>query len=187
MGCAASIQTTTLQVKSPKNRESDDALAGELVVICKNRLKLDRDVRATLKLRATMITLTGYKNKYTNEPEQKEDEHIIWGVGGVVSKRGTVLEPGENRLEFDFPLEGKLREAEEKFIKPEELVKEFGKCTYIQYDYVLRAGSLQIQEFVRYLKLFPPGDNGTRVIDSKHEGISSALAGSIVGGIVGAL
>ena len=59
------------------------------------------------------------------------------------------MEEGENHITFDFPLEGKLRETA-KYIQPDELVRKFGKCTYIKYDYILRAGSLQFQEFVRY-------------------------------------
>lgn len=183
MGCGASVQTSSLEVSAPVNIESD-SFEGAFLVVCGGPLKLDRDIRITLKLRATMVTLTGFKNKVSAEPEKEEQAHILWEVGGVVAKRGTVLEAGENRLEFNFPLQGKLKKLD-TFIKPEELVKKFGACTYIQYDYILRGGSLQIKEFVRYPPVFPKGENGRRVIDKNHGGVSPGLVGSLVGGVAG--
>ena len=183
MGCAPSIQTSSLALNEP-NSHTSTAFNGALVVVCKTPVKLDRDVRVTLKLRATMVTLTGYKNKYTDEPEKIEQAHIMWEVGGVIRKRGVVLEAGENRLDFDFPLEAKLQETG-KYVNPDELVKKFGKCTFIKYDYVVRVGSLQVQEFVRYPTVIPPGENGLKVVDKHHEGLSGGLAGSIVGGVTG--
>lgn len=162
MGCASSIQSSDLTLRSPTNRSSD-SFAGTFLVVCGKEMKLDRDIRATLKLRATMVNLDK-KDPYTNGPFK--DAHIIWEVGGVVSKRGTVLQPGENKIDFDFPLEGKLKETD-KFIQPQELVSKFGKCTFIAYDYIIRVGSLQIKETVQYPPLLPPKDDGIRVIEER--------------------
>jgi hypothetical protein len=183
MGCAvSSIERTSLEVRSPTNSQSD-VLEGELVVCCRNRLKLDRDVRVTLKLQATLVTVTGWKDKNKRVPEMIQHKHIIWEVGGVIRKRGTFLEAGENRLEFDFPLQGKLRDINQS-IDPEEVVNKFGKCTFIAYEYLLRAGSVQIEEFARSPKLFPPGENGLRIIDAKMmngvPSMESKLASSLV-------
>lgn len=189
MGCGPSIleqqKTSTLDITAPLTAQSD-ALAGAFVIVRQNPMKLDRDIRVTLKLRATMVTLTGYKNKYSNEPEKEEQAHILWEAGGVIAKRGTTLQAGENRLSFDFGLDGKLGQFD-AYVKPQELVQKFGPCTYIQYDYILRGGSLQVQEFVQYPKVMPQGDNGMRVIDKNHEGLSTGLVGSILGGVVGGL
>lgn len=178
MGCSSSNLVSSLEVSAPKNLLEDDSFTGSFVIVCEKKgITLDRDIRATLKLRATMVTLTGRKNKYTNKPETTEQAHIVWDVGGPIAKRGQKLQVGENRLDFDFNLENKLQELD-KYIQPKDLVKKFGSCTFIKYDYILRAGSLQVKEFVRYPNLFPPDENGVRVIS---EGFSADNAASIIG------
>jgi len=154
MGCASSIESSTLDLESPTSIDSE-RFTGAFVVVCGKPLKIDRDIRATLKLRANMVTLN-YKKEILDE-----FQHILWDVGGVLKKRGEVLEAGENRLEFDYDLEGKLKKVED-YIKPEELLKKFGSCTHIKFDYILRAGSLQVKEMVQYPELFPPGEDGFR-------------------------
>ena len=161
---ASSIESTSLEVRSPTNSQSE-VLEGELVVCCRNRLKLDRDVRVTLKLQANLVTLTERADE--SKARMTQNKQIIWEVGGVIRKRGTFLEAGENRLAFNFPLNGKLSDTN-KLIDPKDLLQKFGKCSFIKYEYLLRAGSIQIQELVRSPpKLFPPGENGLRIIDPR--------------------
>ena len=156
MGCAASIESSTLDLVSPTSIDSK-RLTGAFVVVCGKPLKLERDIRVTLKLRATMFT-TNHKNEVADE-----FSHILWDVGGVLAKRGAVLEAGENRLEFDWDLEGKLKSVE-KYVNPEDLLKKFGSCDAIKFDYILRAGSLQVKETVLYPELFPPGAKSGHIV-----------------------
>lgn len=147
MGCNASVDRCQLNLTSPSASSSIDRLEGTFVVVCRSRLRLERSVRVSMVLRANVEVLSTIYGRI----QVVEQSHNLWKVDADIAKRGTWLEPGETRLKFSISLGDKIQNAKQ-YMDPKALKVLFPDYRTVRYEYVIRAGSLQLQDIVVYPK-----------------------------------
>lgn len=139
-----------------------------LVNESKKNKTLQRATRVAMQFRARLRVL---QRERGIETVRDMYETSVWKVGGEIANPGTILTPGENRFDFEFPLKDKPLGAQHPALKPaSEWHRELGlSFNYVEYDYVVRAGSPpQTRDIVQYPKLLPKGETGVRHLNSDY-------------------
>lgn len=168
MGCASS-SNCQLEVSSPSPTATLQSFRGAFVVTVPKRTRLERSVRVSMALRARIATPENpveTRLKHSSGVALKDVN--VWKVEAEIAKKGSYLEQGVNRLVFDLPLGKKMASVQDYIGNRDEYIAMYQPVLSVKYEYVIRAGSLQLKEFVQYPNELLP--NGMPIVLGKNNG-----------------
>lgn len=154
MGCASSVESCELELDNPSHETGLESFKGALIVTVTKRTQLERSVRASMALRATYATPEVPPEQSFYSSSAVVNEHNVWKVEAEIAKKGSYLNAGVNRLEFELPLGNKIAAFRDVTKDDSDAYSAVYPTSWrIKYKYVIRVGSLQLKEFVCYPEL----------------------------------